>query len=150
MPYEGIESLTRFENGEFGVIYFIDEIHLEFNSLESKNTPIEVMVEISQQRKQRKTIVGTCQVFERMAKPFREQVKYIVICKKFFNCLQFNRLVDGESAHEENGKLKFDKSKLFFWFHTPDLYNSYDTYEKIKRYRNEWKGVGPQDIYGRD
>lgn len=57
IEYNGLESLTKIENGEQGVIYFIDEIHLEFNSLESKNVPIEVMVEISQQRKQRKHIV---------------------------------------------------------------------------------------------
>ena len=34
IEYEGIESITNIENGEEGVIYFIDEIHLEFNSLE--------------------------------------------------------------------------------------------------------------------
>ena len=72
IEYTGIDSITKIENGEEGVIYFIDEIHLEFNSLESKNVPIEVMVEVSQQRKQRKHIVGTSQVFMRMAKPLRE------------------------------------------------------------------------------
>ena len=147
VQYEGIESLTKYENGEFGVIYFIDEIHLEFNSLESKNVPIEVMIEISQQRKQRKHIVGTSQVYTRMAKALREQIKNVVICKNFFKCIQFNRVVDGETAHEEDGKLKFDTSKIVFWFHTPELYNSYDTYAKMKRYSNEWNGVPRQNIY---
>ncbi|MFQ9701887.1 MAG: hypothetical protein ACLR0U_04940 [Enterocloster clostridioformis] len=45
----------------------IDEIHLEFNSLESKNIDIEVMIEVSQQRKQRKHIIGTSQVYEWLA-----------------------------------------------------------------------------------
>lgn len=149
IPYNGIESLTSHENGLCGVIYFIDEIHLEFNSLESKNVPIEVMIEVSQQRKQRKHIVGTSQVYMRMAKPLREQIKNVVICKKFFNCIQFNRLIDGESAHEENGKLKFDTVKNIIWFHSPKLYNSYDTYAKMKRYRNEWKGVSRNNnFYG--
>lgn len=147
VSYEGIESLTKYENGEFGVIYFIDEIHLEFNSLESKNVPIEVMVEISQQRKQRKHIVGTSQVYTRMAKPLREQIKNVVICKKLLNCIQLNRLVDGESAREVDGQLKFDTTKLFIWFHNPSLYSSYDTYAKMKRYRNEWKGVARQNFY---
>lgn len=141
VPYEGIESLTSHTNGLAGVIYFIDEIHLEFNSLESKNVPIEVMIEVSQQRKQRKHIVGTSQVYMRMAKPLREQIKNVVICKNFFKCLQFNRLIDGESAHEENGKLKFDTVKHVFWFHSPKLYGCYDTYAKMKRYSKEWKGV---------
>jgi len=57
VDYDGIKSLTSHANGYAGVIYFIDEIHLEFNSLESKNVPIEVMIEVSQQRKQRKHIV---------------------------------------------------------------------------------------------
>lgn len=148
VPYEGIESLTKYENGHFGVIYFIDEIHLEFNSLESKNVPIEVMIEVSQQRKQRKHIIGTSQVYTRMAKPFREQIKNVVICKKWLNCIQFNRLVDGETAHEVDGELKFDTSKICLWFHTPELYGSYDTYAKMKRYRKEWRGVSSQNIYG--
>ena len=56
------------------MLYFIDELHLELNSLESKNIDIDVMVEISQQRKQRKHIVGTSQVYMRLAKPIREQI----------------------------------------------------------------------------
>ena len=149
IPYNGIESLTSHENGLCGVIYFIDEIHLEFNSLESKNVPIEVMIEVSQQRKQRKHIVGTSQVYMRMAKPLREQIKNVVICKNFFKCIQFNKLIDGESAHEENGKLKFDTVKNIIWFHSPKLYNSFDTYAKMKRYRKEWKGVSRNNnFYG--
>lgn len=148
VPYEGIESLTKYENGNFGVIYFIDEIHLEFNSLESRNVPIEVMIEVSQQRKQRKHIVGTSQVYMRMAKPFREQIKNVVICKKWLNCIQFNRLIDGESCREVDGQLKFDTSKICLWFHSPELYNCYDTYAKMKRYNKEWKGVARQNIYG--
>ena len=39
----------------------------------------------------------------RMAKPFREQIRNVVICKKLLGCIQFNRLVNGETAHEVNG-----------------------------------------------
>lgn len=144
----GIKSLTKYENGIYGVIYFIDEIHLEFNSLESKNVPIEVMIEVSQQRKQRKHIVGTSQVYMRMAKPFREQIKNVVICKKLLGCVQFNRLVNGETSHEVNGELKFDTTKVLIWFHSPKLYASYDTYAKMNRYSKVWKGVSRQNIYG--
>lgn len=147
IPYEGIESLTSIENGQEGVLYFIDEIHLEFNSLESKNVPIEVMIEVSQQRKQRKHIVGTSQVYMRMAKPLREQIKNVVICKNFFHCIQFNRLIDGDTAIEKNGKLVFDTVKYSIWFHSPELYGCYDTYAKMKRYRNEWHGVSRSNIY---
>lgn len=147
IPYDGIKSLTSHNNGLCGVIYFIDEIHLEFNSLESKNIPIEVMIEVSQQRKQRKHIIGTSQVYMRMAKPFREQIKNVVICKKYFNCIQFNKLIDGETAREEGGKLKADVKKNIVWFHSPSAYSSYDTFAKMKRYSKEWNGVSRINIY---
>lgn len=148
--YDGINCLTKYENGYEGVVYLIDEIHLEFNSLESKNIPIEVMVEISQQRKQRKHIVGTSQIFMRLAKPLREQIKNLVICKKMFNSVQYNKLIDGESIHEDNGHVVMEIRKKSWWFHTPELYESYDTYAKMKRYRDEWKGVSRTNIYERN
>lgn len=147
--YNGLQCLKEIENGENGVIYFIDEIHLEMNSLESKSIPIEVMVEISQQRKQRKHIIGTSQVFQRMAKPLREQIKNVVICKKILGCIQYNKLVDGTSSYEENGKLHFADVKRLFWFHSPLLYGSYDTYKKMKRYKKEWNSFNSQNIYER-
>lgn len=140
VEYKGIESLTGLSNGELGVIYYIDEIHLEFNSLESKNIDIEVMVEVSQQRKQRKHIVGTTQVYGRLAKPFREQIKDCVLCSNYFGFLQINVLIDGTKSVEKDGKLCTETVKRFIWFHYPELYNSYDTYAKMKRYRKEWRG----------
>lgn len=85
IEYDGLECLKNIENGQHGVLYFIDEIHLELNSLESKNIDMDTIVELSQQRKQRKHIVGTSQVYMRMAKPLREQVKNVVLCKNFLN-----------------------------------------------------------------
>lgn len=149
IEYNGLDCLKDIENSELGVLYLIDEIHLEFNSLESKSIPIEVMVEVSQQRKQRKHIVGTTQVYMRMAKPFREQIKNVVICRNLLNSLQINRLIDGETSHEENGKLTFDTQKFIFWFHNPKLYKQYDTYKKMKRYRKDWNGVSRIDIYNK-
>ena len=140
MEYDGIDCLKSLENGYLGVIYLIDEIHLEFNSLESKNIDIDIMIEVSQQRKQRKTIVGTTQVYGRLAKPFREQIRNVVLCSNFCKVLQFNRLIDGSKSHEEIGKLITETSKTYVWFHSPALYDCYDTYAKMKRYRNEWQG----------
>ena len=68
LEYTGLDMLKYVCNAEYGVVFLIDEIHLELNSLESKNIDIEVMVEISQQRKQRKHIVGTSQIYMRMAR----------------------------------------------------------------------------------
>ena len=140
VEYDGLDCIKNLENGYAGVIYLIDEIHLEFNSLESKNIDIEIMVEVAQQRKQRKHIVGTTQVYGRLAKPFREQIRNVVLCHNFFKVFQWNRLIDGSKSTEVDGKLVTETSRSFFWLHSPKLYDSYDTYAKMKRYRNEWKG----------
>lgn len=147
IAYDGLDCIKFLSNGIEGVFYLIDEIHLEFNSLESKNIPIEIMVEVSQQRKQRKHIVGTSQVYMRLAKPLREQIDTVVICKNYLSCIQFNTVIDGKTAIEKDGKLHADIIHKFLWFHFPLLYNSYDTYAKMKRYRNEWNGVSRSNIY---
>lgn len=140
VEYNGLDCLKNLENGYYGVIYLIDEIHLEFNSLESKNIDIEVMIEVSQQRKQRKHIIGTTQVYGRLAKPFREQIRNVVLCSNFMKILQINTLIDGSKSVEKDGKLLTDTVKKFYWFHDPALYDSYDTYAKMKRYKKEWQG----------
>lgn len=140
IEYTGLDCLKWVNNGEYGVIFFIDEFHLELNSLESKNIDIDVMVEISQQRKQRKHIVGTSQVFMRLAKPLREQIKDVVDCHCLFNVFQYNTIIDGEKSTEEDGKLKAVVKGHSFFFHSPDLYRRYDTYAKMRRYNKEWQG----------
>lgn len=140
VPYTGLHSLTRISNGEYGVIYFIDEIHLELNSLESQNVDIEVMIEISQQRKQRKHIIGTSQIFMRMAKPVREQVFDIIICRCLFKLIQTNKLIDGTTTTEKNGKLQATVKARSWFTHKAEYYERYDTYAKMKRYNKEWKG----------
>lgn len=149
IEYDGLDTLKYICNGEYGVVYLIDELHLELNSLESKNIDIDVMTEISQQRKQRKHIVGTSQIYMRLAKPLREQIFDVILCNNFFHCLQFNRSIDGESAHEENGKLIADVKGRYFFFHTPEMYERYDTFAKMKRYNKEWQGHKREnpDIY---
>lgn len=140
IEYDGLDCIKSLINGEYGILYLKDEIHLEFNSLESKNIPVEIMVEVSQQRKQRKHIVGTTQVYGRMSKPFREQLKNAVLCTNLFKVIQINYLIDGDKSVEKDGVLVTETSKKFIWFHSPKLYEEYDTYAKMKRYRNEWKG----------
>ena len=140
IEYSGLDCLKWVNNGEYGVIFFIDEFHLELNSLESNNIDIDVMVDLSQQRKQRKHIVGTSQVFMRLAKPLREQIKDVVDCHCIFNCFQYNLIIDGEKSTEEDGKLKAVVKGRSFFFHSPEMYARYDTYAKMKRYNKEWQG----------
>ena len=48
-------------------------------------------------------------------------------------------LIDGDTVVEKNGELKFDVIGHFLWFHTKELYNCYDTYAKMRRYKKEWR-----------
>lgn len=138
-PWTGVECFTDISNGYAGVIYLIDEIHLEFNSLESKKMDSGIFTIVSQQRKQRKHIVGTSQVFNRIAKPFREQFKYAVSCNNIFGLLQINTLVDAKNATEKDGELVASSIKKYIWWHKPELYSSYDTYAVMHRLREDWE-----------
>lgn len=42
VQYTGLDCFDRYNNGFEGVIFLIDEIHIEFNSLESKNMPVVI------------------------------------------------------------------------------------------------------------
>lgn len=131
--YEGFSDF-QIENGIYGVIYILDEIHLILNSLESKGVPLSVIVELSQQRKQRKLILGTSQVYSRMAKPLREQIQNVIVCKNFFKLLQFNYLINAFETKEVDGELKVKKTKISFFFHSKGDYKAYDTYKKMDLY----------------
>lgn len=145
IPYDGMHSLCDLENGYEGVLYLIDEIHLEFNSLESKSISVEEMTEFAQQRKQRKHIVGTSQIFMRLAKPLREQIHDVVLCRTILKFIQCNEMIDGTTAHEEEGRLVCESKGVYYWCHSPSLYDSYDTYAKMHRYRQAWtsRTAGP-------
>lgn len=125
--------LTGVNNGFHGVIYVVDEIHTYFNALESKNIPMYVFTEISQQRKQRKLIVGTSQLFMRMAKPLREQCDNIIICNTISGIFTTQRAYDGMTIEQDySGKLTGQLKKTGWFFHTRKLRQAFDTYQKVQ------------------
>lgn len=134
IQYSGFDDF-QIENGNYGVIYLLDEIHLILNSLESKGVPLSVIVELSQQRKQRKLILGSSQVYSRMAKPLREQIRNVIVCKNLFGVFQLNYLIDAfETKEGSDGKLDVKKMKTSFFFHRKEDYTNYDTYKKMSSY----------------
>ncbi len=132
--FRNADDFFKYKNGEEGIIYLIDEIQLYFNSLQSKNINLEVINYISQQRKQRVHIVGTSQVFGRMAKPLREQFDTVILCKKFFNCIEKMMIIDRDSIDDENStstnlNAKVKRSK--WGIYSPEMFDTYDTYKVI-------------------
>jgi len=124
--------LVGINNDKYGVIYLIDEIHTYFNSLESKNTPMFVFTEISQQRKQRKLIIGTSQLFERSSKPLREQVDNVIICRTRFGVFTTHTVYDGVTLEQDyNGKYVGEKRRFGFFIQDRKTRNAYDTFQKV-------------------
>lgn len=135
--YKGVEQMQEFDNGNYGTLFFIDEMHLEFNSLESKGMDVRTFELVSQQRKARKHIVGTSQVFGRLAKPFREQFKYAVLCRSYFGCLFRQEIFRAKNVETEDDiKTQLSSDGVRWYFASPDMYNMYDTSQIVERVRN--------------
>lgn len=134
------KDLLFSNNGEIGEIDFIDEMQNWFSSNESKNFPVEMLTEVTQQRKQHKVIVGTSQVFTRLAKPIREQTRYLCLPITVFKCLTIVRVYKPEL--DDTGSLVGKKFvRAYFFVHDRELRECYDTYEKVARLAN--KGFQP-------
>lgn len=143
IPFTDYEQLEAVSNGIYGVIFLIDEIHVLWNSLESKNVPISEMAIFSQMRKDRRVIIGTSQVYSRIAKPIREQLKYVIKCRNIMKYLQINQVIDPNAdgyTGENNGELEGELIQTSWFFHSPEDYKAYDTLNKIERFKRK-KGV---------
>jgi ATP-dependent Clp protease ATP-binding subunit ClpX len=128
-------------NVELGMIVFLDEIQNWFSSMESKNFPPEALEDITQQRKQRKMFVGTSQVFTRVSKPIREQITLLYKPLTVFGCLTVVRVY--KCKLDEAGTVKNEMlRKVYFFVHTDEIRQAYDTYERVERLAT--KGYKPR------
>lgn len=119
-------------NGVYGVANVIDEIQSWFSSLQSKDFPPEMLGEISQQRKQRKAIIGTAQIFGRVAKPIREQTAFVYLPFTFAGCFTIVRVSKPIYYDEETFRFK-KYIKTYFFVHRPEIRDSFDTYLKVRK-----------------
>lgn len=121
------------QNGQDGVVLLLDEAHLFFNK--KTGISLDVLTAISQQRKDRRRIVMSSQIWEELDISLRKQVKHIVSCRCKFNCIQINTISDGESLTYDKMQGCYIAKKLYteVFKHNQLLYDSYDTYQKIVR-----------------
>lgn len=139
IPYTSLDDVREMDNGYAGIVLLLDEIQILFNSLESKGIHPSVFQTISQQRKRRLHVIGTTQLFGRLAKPWREQCNVCVDCSALLGgSLQRNSVIDfGSIAEDINGNLtSYEYSYHSYWFRSPQLFNMYDTFEKVERRSN--------------
>lgn len=143
IPFTDYEQLIELHNDIYGMIFLVDEIHLLWNSLESRNISIEEIAQFCQMRKERRIIIGTSQVYSRIAKPIREQLKYVIMCRSFLKYIQLNKIVDPQAegyTGEHDGELDGQIIGTELWFHHPSDYLAYDTYNKIVRFDRKKEG----------
>lgn len=135
IPYTGIEDFEKYNNGANGIIFVIDEIHTLFSSLESKYMPVSTLTVWSQNRKNRRVILGTSQRFNRVAKGLREQCTYNIECGHKFLFFYKYRVIDA-TLYDDMGKLDPEEDKKqHYHFYVPERRNMlmYSTLEVVNR-----------------
>ncbi|MCM1328078.1 MAG: zonular occludens toxin domain-containing protein [Ruminococcus sp.] len=145
---QDIDQIINSDNGIFGQLNLLDETQNWFNSNESKNVPIEFVGELCQQRKQAKAIIGTTQRFNRLSKQLRQETMYLMRPITVLGCLTIVRKykpnVDSDGVITKNKLLG-----CYFFVHSDELRNAYDTYAKVKRLT--LKGFKPKsERYGEE
>lgn len=136
IPFTDYSQISELTNGILGIIFVIDEVQSVWNCIESRNIPISELSTLCQNRKDRRLVLCTSQVYGRVAKPIREQYKYVVLCRNILKYIQFNTVVDpcsGDYTSEDDGHFSGEIIKKSLFFHSPAAYKSYDTFNKIER-----------------
>lgn len=129
-PLTTWEELTLDTNGIYGEIDCIDEIQNWFSCNQSKNFPPDMLTIITQQRKVRRCVLATSQVFTRVAKPIRENTYLMYYPFTVFGCITFVRVY--KPILDEQGNLKERKLRKFFFFvHDEELRSMFDSYKTI-------------------
>lgn len=128
------ELITR-TNGKKGVVNVVDDLKAWWSNKDSKDLPAEVLGEICQQRKQKKALVSTIQVFSEAPKAFRSQTHYLYVPRTILGSLTI--VLKTKAKWYDSEKDKFKKYCGFFIFaHTKELREAYDTFKKIEKYKD--------------
>lgn len=119
----------KYSNGDKGVVVAIDEAHLFWSKKDG--IPIEVLSSISYQRKDRRKIMMTTQVWDELPVSTRKQVKEVVSCNRIFN-IQWNIIYNGNLLKYDKKESEYvaPKINISVFKHYDDLYKSFNTYQK--------------------
>lgn len=124
-------QLIKYKNGHMGVIAIIDELQNWFSSNSSRNFPPDMLSVITQNRKNRRVILGTAQNFYLLAKPIRSQCTEIRECVTLAGVLTV--VIRREPVVDNDGEVKQLKYRGMYCFaHDRRLRDSYDTYSVIE------------------
>lgn len=126
------ESLSYLLGGRSGTIFAIDELQNWFSSNSSKDFPPEYLEFFTQLRKSRCVTMGTSQVFSRVSKPLREQVRYVFAPRTLFGCLTICGVFRPDILNSSDGSVaQLRRIKTFCFVHSDELRSLFDTGRKI-------------------
>lgn len=132
MPLKDWRMLINFKNGIKGVIVLMDELQNWFSSNDSKNFPPEMLQVITQNRKNRRVILGTAQNFYLLSKAIRTQTTEVRRCITLLGCItivrRFEPILDAQGD-----VLEWKNRGMYFFVHDKKLRENYDTYKVIER-----------------
>lgn len=133
IPYKGLSDFDL-NNGTKGIIYLLDEIQSLYSSMQSQHVGDSQLYVWAQNRKNRRVIIGTTQRFSRVAKPIREQCKWLIDMRgHIFNFFAL-RQYEGYNF-DDDGKYYGRRPWIQLSCPSIDTYRAYDT-----RYVVHWHG----------
>lgn len=127
---QDVAEALSYQNGKNGVLILLDEAHLYFGK--KTGIGLDTLTAISQQRKDRRRIVFSSQIWEELDISLRKQVKDMVKCHKFFNIIILNYM-NGESLRYDKLKSEYvaDHDHFEIYKLNDEYYARYNTYQKI-------------------
>lgn len=128
---EELQKILTISNGVNGVLVVLDEAHLFWGR--KGGISLDVLTAISQQRKDRRRIVLSSQIWEELDISLRKQVKEIVQCNSLMRTIIINRVYDGETLTYDKMQSQYvaDLKDIYIYHMTREEVNKYDTYQKI-------------------
>lgn len=142
IKYDGIDSLLSYDYlsaDSDGAVCFIDEMSDEFNNVKYKEFNADWFLVINMLRKRHIVIIGTCPVFNRINKAFREQFDFFIDCNNFLipfinKRLQVNDIYNQRSVSMfDDSIFNYDHCKRQFIIHKVETYNLYNSLEIVER-----------------
>lgn len=134
-PLKTWTMLIDYKNGYKGVIVAMDELQNWFSSNDSKNFPPEMLSVITQNRKNRRIILGTSQNFYLLAKAIRSQATEVRRCTTYFGCLTVVKRLE-PILDSEGNVVEWKKRGIYCFVHNEELRKSYNTWKVIENLRN--------------
>lgn len=133
-PLKTWKMLINYKNGFQGVIVAMDELQNWFSSNDSKNFPPEMLSVITQNRKNRRIILGTSQNFYLLSKAIRSQTTEVRRCATYFGCFTIVTRVE-PILDSEGSVVEWKKRGRYCFVHNKELRDSYNTWKVIERFK---------------